>query len=95
MERATAARSVTALDKVETLTLDAAGFTRLCEGNPAVNRFLLMVLSNRLRETSLQLLEARYVAAEHASIDVSIVSPSFSKPRQMEPSRSLRRTSRS
>jgi CRP-like cAMP-binding protein len=56
--------SVTALDKVETLTIDAAGFTRLCDGNPAVNRFLLMVLSNRLRDTSHQLLEARYLPAE-------------------------------
>jgi CRP-like cAMP-binding protein len=56
--------SVTALEKVETLTVDAAGFDRLFEGSTAASRFLLLVLSNRLRATSHQLLEARYLTAE-------------------------------
>ncbi len=53
--------SVTAIDDVETLTLDEASFRSLSDDRPGVDRFLLMVLSNRLRETSTQLLEARYV----------------------------------
>jgi CRP-like cAMP-binding protein len=53
--------SAAAIDDVETLTLDEAGFRSLREGHPGVDRFLLMVLSNRLRETNTQLLEARYV----------------------------------
>ncbi len=56
--------SITALERVETLTLDPDGFRELCRGNPAVYEFLLMVLSGRLRETSHQLLEARYVPAD-------------------------------
>ena len=53
--------SVTAIDDVETLTLDEASFRSLRDEHPGVDRFLLMVLSHRLRETSTQLLEARYV----------------------------------
>lgn len=56
--------SVTAIDDVETLTLDAASFQDLRADHPGVDRFLLMVLSHRLRETSAQLLEARYVTSE-------------------------------
>ncbi|NND75750.1 MAG: Crp/Fnr family transcriptional regulator [Ilumatobacter sp.] len=56
--------TVVALDRVETLTLDAATFDELGARNPAVQRFLLMVLSNRLRATSHQLLEARFLSAE-------------------------------
>lgn len=56
--------SVTALDDVETLTLDVASFRDLRQNHPGVDRFLLMVLSNRLRETSAQLLEARYVPGD-------------------------------
>jgi CRP/FNR family cyclic AMP-dependent transcriptional regulator len=57
--------SATAIDDVETLTIDKASFENLREGHPGVDRFLLMVLSNRLRETSTQLLEARYVTGAH------------------------------
>jgi CRP-like cAMP-binding protein len=53
-----------AVDKVETLTLDAAGFERLGAGRPETTRFLLLVLSDRLRATNQQLLEARYVSAD-------------------------------
>ena len=53
--------SAVAIDDVETLTLDEASFRRLREGHPGVDQFMLMVLSNRLRETNTQLLEARYV----------------------------------
>lgn len=53
--------SAAAIDEVETLSLDEASFRSLREGHPGVDRFLLMVLSNRLRETNAQLLEARYV----------------------------------
>jgi CRP-like cAMP-binding protein len=53
-----------AVDRVETLTLDAAGFARLAEGRPETTRFLLLVLSDRLRATNQQLLEARYVGAD-------------------------------
>jgi len=56
--------SVMAIDDVETLTLDSASFRTLREENSAIDRFLLVVLSHRLRETSAQLLEARYVGAE-------------------------------
>jgi CRP-like cAMP-binding protein len=54
--------SAIAIDDVETLTLDMARFSNLSEHRPGVDRFLLMVVSHRLRETSRQLLEARYVA---------------------------------
>ena len=57
--------SVTAIDDVETLTLDRSSFVALSERHPGVDRFLLIVLSNRLRETSTQLLEARYVSGTH------------------------------
>jgi CRP-like cAMP-binding protein len=53
-----------ALDRVETLTLDASSFATLSEGRPETIRFLMLVLSERLGSTSQQLLEARYVAAD-------------------------------
>lgn len=56
--------STMALDDVETLTLDSATFRTLRQTSPAVDRFLLAVLNRRLRTTSAQLLEARYVSAE-------------------------------
>lgn len=56
--------STVAIDDVETLTLDSATFRTLRQSNPAVDRFLLAVLNRRLRATSAQLLEARYVSAE-------------------------------
>lgn len=56
--------SVTAIDTVETLTLDVGGFRTLRDTHAAVDRFLLIVLSNRLRATSAQLLEARHLGAE-------------------------------
>jgi len=63
---ASSARSATvvALDKLETLSLDVATFEALRESHPRVDRFLLMVVSSRLRSTSHQLLEALYVPAE-------------------------------
>jgi len=59
-------RSATAvaMSAVETLTLDPASFERLSAGRPETSRFLMLVLSERLRATSRQLLEARYVSAE-------------------------------
>lgn len=54
--------TVTALERVETLALDPASFAGLDQ--LAVSRFLLMVLGTRLRETSRQLLDARYLPAD-------------------------------
>lgn len=56
--------STMAIDDVETLTLDMATFHALRQSQPAVDRFLLAVLNRRLRATSAQLFEARYVSAE-------------------------------
>lgn len=56
--------TVTALERVETMSLDPNGFRELCREHPAVYEFLLMVLSDRLRATSHELLEARYVPAD-------------------------------
>jgi len=53
-----------ALSRVETLTLDPAGFERLSEGRPETGRFLLLVLSERLSTTNQRLMEARYTSAE-------------------------------
>lgn len=59
-------RSATAvaMSAVETLTLDPASFERLSAGRPETSRFLMLVLSERLRATNQQLLEARYTSAE-------------------------------
>lgn len=56
--------SAVAVDKVETLTLDATGFASLGDGRPETGRFLLLVLSDRLRFTNQQLLESRYLHAD-------------------------------
>jgi len=56
--------SAIAVDKVETLTLDARGFAALSAGRPETERFLLLVLSDRLRSTNQQLLEARFMTAD-------------------------------
>lgn len=56
--------TVTALERVETLALDRAGFERLRIDHPGVDRFLLMVVSARLQLTSHQLLDALYLPAE-------------------------------
>ena len=56
--------TVAAIDKVETLALDRAGFEQLRTHNHGVDRFLLMVLAARLRHTSLHLLDALYLPAE-------------------------------
>jgi CRP/FNR family cyclic AMP-dependent transcriptional regulator len=54
--------SATAIERVETLALDAAR-ARSLHDLPGVDRFLLMVVGGRLQETTRQLLEARYVPA--------------------------------
>ena len=56
--------TVAALEKVETLSLDAAEFEVLRCAHPRIDRFLLMVVSARLRATNQQLLEALYVPAD-------------------------------
>jgi CRP/FNR family cyclic AMP-dependent transcriptional regulator len=56
--------TVAALEELETLSLDASSFEALRTAYPRVDRFLLMVLSARLRSTSHQLLEALFVPAE-------------------------------
>jgi CRP-like cAMP-binding protein len=58
------AASVTPIGKVETLSLDKVRFRALQESSPAVDHFLLLVISNRLRDTTRQLLEARFLPAE-------------------------------
>ena len=55
--------SVVALGAVETMSIDAATFTRLF-GADSLQRFLIELLGRRLGATNRQLLEARYVAAE-------------------------------
>jgi CRP/FNR family transcriptional regulator, cyclic AMP receptor protein len=59
-------RSATAvaMTPVETLTLDPVSFEALSTGRPETDRFLMLVLSERLRATNQLLLEARYLAAE-------------------------------
>jgi CRP/FNR family transcriptional regulator, cyclic AMP receptor protein len=56
--------TVAALEKTETLSLDVASCEKLRSGHPGFDRFLLMVLSARLRTTSHQLLEALYIPAD-------------------------------
>jgi CRP-like cAMP-binding protein len=56
--------TVSAIERTETLTLDRAGFDRLRAEHPGVDRFLVMVLSARLRSTSHQLLDALYLPAD-------------------------------
>jgi CRP/FNR family transcriptional regulator, cyclic AMP receptor protein len=58
--------TVKALEKVETLTIDAATCADLCRGRTAtgIDRFLLLVISSRMQATSQQLLEALYLPAE-------------------------------
>lgn len=55
--------SVTTIGRVETLTLDPTR-SRSLHDVPGIDRFLLMVVGSRLRATTTQLLEARYVAAD-------------------------------
>lgn len=56
--------TITALEKVEVLALDATSFERLRAAHPMVDRFLLMVVSARLRATSHRLLDALYLPAD-------------------------------
>ena len=56
--------TVTAIDRVETLTLDRANFDRIRADHPGLDRFLVMVLSARLQSTSRQLLDALYLPAD-------------------------------
>jgi len=56
--------TITALEKVETLTIDAATFESMRDTYPRLDRFLLSVVSARLRSTSHQLLDALYMPAD-------------------------------
>jgi CRP-like cAMP-binding protein len=56
--------TVTAIERTETLALDRVAFGRLRAEHPAVDQFLVMVLSARLRSTSRQLLDALYLPAD-------------------------------
>jgi CRP/FNR family cyclic AMP-dependent transcriptional regulator len=56
--------TVTALGKLETLAMDIATAERLRAENRGFDRFLLTILSARLRATNQQLLEALYLPAE-------------------------------
>lgn len=56
--------TVTALEKLETLAMDVATAERLRLEHPGIDRFLLTILSARLRATNQQLLEALYLPAE-------------------------------
>ncbi len=56
--------SATPIGRVETLSLDANRFGALQESSPEVDRFLLMVISGRLRDTTRHLLEARFLPAD-------------------------------
>jgi CRP-like cAMP-binding protein len=56
--------TVTAIEKTETLALDRASFAAMRVEHPGVDRFLLVVVSTRLRATSHQLLEARFLPGE-------------------------------
>lgn len=63
---ASSLRSATVLALVpsETLTLHRAAFDRLRQQDPAVNEWLLVLLADRLRETSTQLMDALYEPAD-------------------------------
>jgi len=56
--------TVVALERAETLSLDRGTFDQLRREHPGLDRFLLMVVSARLRATNQQLLEALYIAAD-------------------------------
>ena len=56
--------TVVAMERVETLALDGRAFDALRSTSVAFDRFLLAVLSGRLRFTSQQLLEARFLPAD-------------------------------
>jgi len=56
--------SVSAIDRAETLALDAITFVRLGEENPQIVRFVMMVLAERLRSTNRELLDALCVVPE-------------------------------
>ena len=56
--------TVVAMEHVETLALDGRAFDALRSTSVAFDRFLLAVLSGRLRFTSQQLLEARFLPAD-------------------------------
>ena len=56
--------SVVAIERAETLALDAVTFVRLGEENPRIVRFVMMVLAERLRATNRELLDALCVVPE-------------------------------
>jgi CRP/FNR family transcriptional regulator, cyclic AMP receptor protein len=56
--------TVLALEPVETLSLDAAAFDVLRADHPEVDRFLLVIMNDRLRWTTTRLMEALVVPAE-------------------------------
>jgi CRP/FNR family cyclic AMP-dependent transcriptional regulator len=57
--------TIVAVQRVETLALDGRTFSELRDGNPDLDRFLLMLVGERLHLTSQRLLEALYLPAEH------------------------------
>lgn len=60
--------SVTALEDVETLSMDLAGFDRLRRGNPSVEHFLVEVLAAQVRRLTAYLVEALYDTAETRTV---------------------------
>jgi CRP-like cAMP-binding protein len=56
--------TVVALETVETLALAPNSFRALRAEHPAIDQFLVAVLSDRLRSTSARLLDALYLSAE-------------------------------
>jgi CRP-like cAMP-binding protein len=56
--------AVIALDAAETMVLSRAAFQELCDGNPQVQRFLVDLMAERIRELSARLLEALYLGLD-------------------------------
>ncbi|MCX6397356.1 MAG: Crp/Fnr family transcriptional regulator [Propionibacteriales bacterium] len=61
---ATRSATVLALDPVETLALSRSAFGALCEQHPRVERLVVALMAERIRELSTDLLEARYVGLD-------------------------------
>lgn len=57
----TRSATVLALDAAQTLVLTQAAFHALCEEHPRIERLVVALMAERVRELSTNLLEARYV----------------------------------
>lgn len=61
---ATRSATVLALDPTETLSLTRSAFHALCQQHPRIERLLVALMAERIRELSGDLLEARFVGLD-------------------------------